>query len=397
MKDLIDPKVPWSGRGDKYTDEEIEYIVEAIKTADPLTQGRYQQEFESDFAEYTGVDHAFATTNCTAALTLAATLTGVGESDEVIIPAHTFAATAIPFAKTGAKIVWADIDPNTWTISPESIEKLITDKTKVIVPVHLYGLMADMDPIMELANKHSLVVVEDAGQAPGASYKGKKAGSIGDFGCFSFHTHKNMTTLGEGGMLTVKDPALARLIPGIRHNGMRPYIIEREYYWQPAMSNVDFDMLDVWPYKFCMSEPQAAAGTVQLKRLDAINTERKQRGKKFIAELSDYPELVFQTEPETHNHIYHLLPARFDAPKKGVNRDDVIERLAFKHKIKAIVQYSPLYRYPLFQKAGFGEADCPNTDKLFDNMVSFPFHRWLSDKEIDYQIDSIKETLEHLR
>jgi len=396
VRDVENPVVAWSGRGDKYTQEEIDYIVEAIQNADPLTQGKYQQEFEDNFKMQMNVEHAFATTNCTAALTLAAVLTKVGKGDEVILPAHTFAASAIPFARTGAKLVWADIDPETWTISPESIESLITKNTKVIVPVHLYGLMADMQPIVELAKKHNIFVVEDAGQSPGASYNGQKAGSIGDFGCFSFHTHKNMTTLGEGGMLTLKDPDLAKLVPGLRHNGMRPYEIERSNYWQPAMGNVDFDWNNIWPFKFCMSEPQAAAGTVQLKRLDSVNTERKKRADKIKAACEIYPELVFQKEPESYGHIYHLLPARYDGVGNGKTRDDFIERMAFHHKVKVIVQYYPLYRYPMFQKAGFGDANCPNTDKLFDNMVSFPFQRWQSDEQIDYQIESIIETLEFL-
>ena len=397
MRDVENPVVPWSGRGDQYTQDEIDYIVEAIQNADPLTQGKYQQEFENTFKSQMGVQHAFAMTNCTAALTLAAVLTQVGKGDEVIIPAHTFAASAIPFAKTGAKIIWADIDPDTWTISPASVKKLITTKTKVIVPVHLYGLMADMQAIMELAKQHNIYVVEDAGQAPGASCNGKKAGSIGDFGCFSFHTHKNITTLGEGGMLTVKDPELARLVPGLRHNGMRPYDIDRTFYWEPAMSNVDFDWDNVWPFKFCMSEPQAAAGTVQLQRLDVINQERKKRAQKIRLALKDYPELVFQSEPDSHGHIYHLLPARYDGIGNGKTRNDFIKRMAFHHKIKVVVQYYPLYRYPMFKKAGFGQANCPETDKLFDNMVSFPFQRWQSDEQIDYQIESILETLEFLR
>ena len=145
-------------------------------SADPMTQGRHQQEFEEKFRNICGANHAFAVSSCTAALELAALLCNLSENDEVILPAHTFAASAIPFARTGAKLVWADIDLNTRVVTAETIEPLITEKTKVLVVVHLYGLICDMDPIMALAKKHDLLVVEDAAQAIGVAYKGQMAG-----------------------------------------------------------------------------------------------------------------------------------------------------------------------------------------------------------------------------
>src|SRR5262249_20021141 len=156
--------------------------------------------------------------------------------------------SAIPFARAGARLVWADIDPDTRVVTAETIRARVSMHTRVIVVVHLYGLVCDMDPIMALAKEHDLLVVEDAAQALGARYKGHAAGTIGDFGCFSFHTHKNITTLGEGGMLAVASPEQAALVPGLRHNGMRAYGGDRERYWVPAMSDVDFDIEALWPY-----------------------------------------------------------------------------------------------------------------------------------------------------
>lgn len=389
-----DWKIPWSGRGLHYNAEEIAAVVEAMTMADPLSQGRYQETFEKSFRELIGSRHAFAVSNGTAALELAAMLSGIGPGDEVIIPAHTFAATAIPFARRGARIVWADINPRTFVISAEAIQRVVTHKTKGIVVVHLYGLMADMNPILEIARKKNIIIIEDAAQAIGASYQGRKAGSLGDLGCFSFHSHKNISTLGEGGMLTVNRDDWASLVPGLRHNGMHPYAPDRASYWLPAMTNVDFDLPQVWPYKFCLGEVQCALGSKMLERLEMINEKRRQRGRCIREALSNYPELIFQEVPKGFIPSGHLLPARYEG--KG-HRDKFIERMAFHHRIKVIVQYYPLYRYPLFQKAGLGEAHCPETDKFFDNMVSFPFHEGLTEEQIAILIEATKETLDYLR
>ena len=392
-------KIPWSGRSVEYTSAEIDAVVNAMKTADPLTQGKYLKEFESKFSEYLGVKNSFAVSSATAALELAAILTRVGKGDEVIIPAHTFCATAIPFARTGAKVVWADIDRDTRIVTAKTLEKCITKNTKVIVVVHLYGLVANMPEIMALAQKYNILVVEDCAQAIGAEYQGKKAGAYGDFACFSFHCQKSINTLGEGGMLVVKSDEKAKLVPGLRHNGVKPYPAGRDRYWVPAMSNVDFDIEGFFPYNFCIGEVQCALGIEILKTIDAQNQKRKERAKKLIDALKEYPELSFQKAEDGQGkmHVYHLLSAQYDGKKFGKTRNDLIELLAVKYQIKTVVQYYPLYRYPLFQKTGFGTADCPNTDEFFDNMISFPFHIWMPDADFEYLIDSTKKSLEELR
>jgi len=392
-----DIKVPWSGRGLSYTDDEIATVVKAMREADPLTQGKYQAEFEARFKKLTQANHAFAVSSCTAALELSALLCDLNANDEVILPAHTFAATAIPFARTGAKLVWADINADTRVVTADTLRPLITDKTKVIIVVHLYGLVCDMDPIMELAKTHNILVVEDAAQAVGVSYKGRQTGSIGDFGCFSFHTHKNISTLGEGGMLTVKSDKHAALIPGLRHNGMRAYEGERPHYWIPAMSNVDFDIDGLWPYNFCIGEVQCALGTKLLDRLDVINEDRKSRAERFIEAFRNYPELEFQTTTSDCGHAWHLMAVRYDGSKYGSTRDEFLALLAYTYGVKAVVQYHPLYRYPMFEKSGFGEANCPETENFFDNMVSFPFQHWMSEKEFTDMIDLTRRAIEDVR
>jgi perosamine synthetase len=388
--------INWSGRGHNYTPEEIQTVVEVMGTADPLTQGRYLNLFEEKFKSFLGGRHSFAVSNCTNALELCAILSGIGPGDEVIIPAHTFCATAIPFARTGAVIKWADIDPATFVVNTQSIEALISARTKVIIVVHLYGLMAPMNEILELAEKNDILLVEDCAQSLGAEINSHKAGTFGDFACFSFHGAKNANTLGEGGMLSLKSEEHAELIPGLRHNGICPYENEREFYWKPAMSNVAVDIQSVWPHNFCLGEVQCALGSKLMDRIDSMIEERQARFRKFKAAMKGHSELVFQNIPEDYKHAHHLLVARYKSGAGIASRDDFINRMWNEHQVKVIVQYYPLYRYPLFKENGLGKADCPETDLFFDHMVSFPFHLWMSEDDFEYMIEVTLESLKSL-
>jgi len=392
-------RVDWSGIGERYTDAEIDYVATLMKTTQStFTQGGLQTEFEKAFSEFTGANYSFAVNSCTSALELAATICELKTGDEVVIPNHTYCASAIPFGRTGATLVWADCDAKSWVVSAETIAKKLTSKTKVIVVVHLYGLACDMQAIMALAKEKNLIVVEDCAQALGAMSHGQQVGTFGDFGCYSFHTHKNITTLGEGGALTVKNKEHAALLPGLRHNGHQPFSGPRDRYWVPAMVNVDQTPIEgIWPFNYCMGEVQCGLATQLLKRVHAISAKRKERAERFKAALSDYPELVFQVQPENQQSVFHLLPARYDGSKTGKTNHDFIDRIFTHYGIKAIVQYYPLNRYPLFEKFGFGHADCPNTDFLFDNMISFPFHSWMPEDQFSYMLASVKNTLNDLR
>jgi perosamine synthetase len=370
-------KIPFSGRAHSYTEDEVKTVVEVMQTATSLTQGQYQEKFEQKFCEYTGAKQAFAVNNATAALELTAQICQFKLEDEIIIPAHTFTATAYPFLKKGAKIVWADIDMKTRVITAQTIEQCITVKTKAVVVVHLYGYCADMPAIMELAEKHDLLVVEDAAQALGSKVNNQIAGTFGDFGVFSFHSHKNITTLGEGGMLVVKDQQMAEIIPMLRHNGHCGFNFEREQYWSPAMGNVDLPELNgrpIWPSNYCLGEVECALGVKLLDRIDQINKEKRERAMHFIDAMADFPELEFHRE-DSERHNYHLLAARISNGK----RDAFMSKMA-RAGVQCVVQYYPLNRYDFYKKAGFGEANCPNIDFFFDNMVSFPFHHMMSDE-----------------
>jgi perosamine synthetase len=387
--------IPFGGRAHTYTGDEIAVAVDTMRSAVTLTQGAHLQQFEEKFCLYTGVRHAFAVSNATMALELAAKLCQFESGDEVIIPAHTFTSSAYPFVKSGANIVWADIDLETRVISEETIAPCIGPKTRAIVVPHLYGFGANMPTIMTLAKEHGLIVIEDAAQAVGVNIDNQMVGTFGDIGVFSFHSHKNISTLGEGGMVTVQNREWAEIIPMLRHNGHRPYSADRPEYWIPAMGDVVLPSLNgkaMWPLNCCLGEVECALGTRLLDRVDYMNNEKRARALFVIDSLADCPELEFHREPSVR-HNYHLLAAKV----QGGFRDDFIRRMAETHGIQCVVQYYPLNRYPFYRDLGLGEANIPRTDAFFDNMVSLPFSHLLTDAEIEQIIEACRKTIESLR
>ena len=386
-------KIPFSGRAHTYTEDEVQTVVKVMQSAIPLTQGIYQEQFEKKMCQYTGAKQAFALNNATAALEMTAQLCQFNAGDEVIIPSHTFTATAYPFLKNGAKIVWADVDLKTRVVTARTIERCITEKTKAIVAVHLYGYCADMPKIMLLAKKHNLLVIEDAAQALGSKINNQMAGTFGDFGVYSFHSHKNMTTLGEGGMLVVKDSKIAKIIPMLRHNGHCVFRGERENYWKPAMGNVDLPELKgepLWPNNYCLGEVECALGVKLLDRIDNINNEKRKRALQFMDAMEEFSHIEFHRE-ESDQHNYHLLAAIV----RNGKRDHFMKKMA-ETGIQCVVQYYPLYRYDLYKKTGHGKAVCPNADLFFDNMVSFPFHHMMSDDDFNFMVEATKKILSEL-
>ena len=377
--------------------EEEQALLRVLREGKTLSTGPEGAAFEEEFGKFIGSADAVAISNATAGLELAAIISELGPGDEVIVPAHTFVSSVVPFARTGATLKWADIDPDSRLISAKTIEPLITARTRMIVVVHLYGLAADMDPILALAAKHKILVMEDCAQAPGARYKGRRVGSMGDFACFSFHTHKNITTLGEGGMFTVKDKANGLKARRLRWMGNWPFEGEREAYWKPAMGNIVEPVPGIWPYNFCMAEPNCAVGRLLLKRLDAVNGSRQAQAKKFKGLLDDLSELNFQKIGDGSEHVFHLMAARFDGTKNGKRRDDLIKLLFEKYNLKTIIQYWPLYRSELFKKFGFGVARVPETDRYFDSMISFPWWSDMGDALVEDMAERVRDAVMELR
>ena len=389
-------KIDWSGRAHNYTSKDINYLTKIIKTADPLTQGKYLKKFEKDFSKYIKKKNVYAVSSAAAALEIISILLDFKKGDEIIIPAHTYCASAIPFARQGAKIIWSDINFKTRVADINDIKKKITNKTKAIVIVHLYGYSANFNSIIGYCKKKKIKIIEDCAQSLGSEFNGKKTGTRGDFACYSFHAQKNITTLGEGGMIYVKNNKLAKKVKGLRHNGHSAFPFKRKHYWLPAMGNLDLDVKNKWPYKFTLSEIQCGAGILMLKKLNLLNKIRIRRAKKFINFFSNFKELDFNKAFSKNRHVYHLLSAYF-VPRKNANRDNLIRLLYKKYGIKCATQYQPLYRYQLFKKMKVKKNECKNSDKFYDNMISFPFHVWMSDNQFNYLINSVKKSLIKLR
>jgi len=375
-----------------------ETVIRLIREAKSYTMGEEVKAFEKEFAEFMGGKAAVALSNCTAALELSAVLCRVRPGDEVIVPAHTFVSSAVPFARRGAKLVWADIDPHARVISIDTVAPLVTSKTKVIVCVHLMGLTVDMDPILRLAKERNIAVVEDCAQAPGALYKGRRVGTLGRFGCFSFHTQKNVTALGEGGMLLCASEEDAEIARKLRWMGNWPFDPNRPRYWEPAMADlVPCGIEGEWPYKFCISEFNAAVGRIELKRLDEINASRQAQAAKLISGLSDVEELSFQKVAPGCEHVYHMMPVKYDGSKTGKTRSDLLELMYNEYGIKCYVHYAPLYRFALFREMGCGDANCPVTDEYFDSMYGYPWWTEMPEEILDRYIESTREACKRLR
>ncbi len=396
MSKAIEFKLDWPSRGHDYNDSEVQAVVELLRDNNStLSQSVHVQSFEQEFASYIKTPHAYALMSCAHALDIAALLLNIQSGDEVIIPSHTYCATALAFARRGAKIVWADIDPDSLTMSPEHLINLISSHTKAIVIVHLYGLLSPhIEQISKIATSNNIPLIEDCAQSLGSKLDSSHSGTFGDIGCFSFHSQKNMTTLGEGGMIVTNNSDFASRIPGLRHNGHSAYS-KKSKYWLPSMVNVDRDIDGAWPTKSTMSEAQALIGRRVLRRLDEMISKRRARACYIRKEMEQFKEVRFQSIYAKEGHSHHLLPFYYSNYK--VSRDQLIEVLSSRYGIKAIIQYHPLHRYDLFVKTGHGVADVPVTDEFFSKMVSLPFSLTQSDNDFEYLVESLRNALLYLR
>jgi len=387
-------KVPYREMGPHYGLEEVQAAVEAMQ-GDILTLGPYLKRFQQEFAEYLGCEYAFGVSSCTGALEIATQLLEIEAGDEVIVPGITFIASAIPLLRVGAKVVFADLDPDTYLVSAATIAEKITEKTKAIYVVHMYGMPADMDPIMELARQHGLKVVEDCAHCAGAEYRGRKAGTIGDIGCFSFHTVKNVTTLGEGGLLVTNNKEYADLVPLSRWVGMDMYQ-DQEHYWLPFFYDIKRVKNRV-PYNFCLGEVQANVGRVQLKKLDWMNRRRNEIARRMTEGIQDLDGILTPHVPADRTHAFHLYPVLFDGGPWGADINDFIGMLFYEFGIKTAPHYLPPYRFEIFQEMGYPKELCPQAEKIFAQLTNTPMNLALTDAQLDYMVDSIRKTVEKLQ
>ncbi|MFH1364915.1 MAG: DegT/DnrJ/EryC1/StrS family aminotransferase [Candidatus Aenigmatarchaeota archaeon] len=349
-------------------DDEEKKAVNQVLDSHMLVQGKKVQEFEDSFAEYIGVQHAVATNNGTTALELSFRSAGL-KNGEVITTPFSFIASANSILYTGAKPVFADIDSKTFNINPELIEEKITDKTKAILPVHLYGQSCDMKHIMEIAEKHNLIVIEDSCQAHGAEYNGKRTGSFGT-GCFSFYATKNMTT-GEGGIITTNNKEIADTARILRNHGQ-----EKRYYHK------------VLGYNYRMTDIAAAIGIAQLRKLDQINKKRIENAKKLNDELSDIKGLITPEIITGNKHIFHQYTLRItdNFPK---TRNEFAEILT-KNGIGSLIYYPvPIHMQEVYKKLGYIDS-LPVSEKMAREVISIPVHPKLSEDDIRKIVDVIR-------
>lgn len=381
--------------GSIYGDEEERAIVDVLRKHAP-TSGEACMQFEKEFAAYCGTKHARACSNGTSALFLSLLGLGISRGDRVLTTPMTWIATAAAGATLGAEVDFVDIDPATCNLDVSQVEARLTPNTKAVIPVHLYGQCCDMDALLALSRRHGFAVVEDACHAPGATYRGRTAGSMGATGCFSFHEQKNMSTLGEGGMITTNDPALFERIALYRSHCTRVHGASTKYcsldpqkfpvgdrpWWQ------DFDDCG---YNFRMTDAQAAVGSIQLRRLDVTNDRRIAIADMICEGLEDVPGLALPQVLPGNKHVFHLFPLRIDANEFGMSKDEFIKTMIAEFGIKVGTHYIPLHWSTAFQRRGFKRGQFPNAEAVFETQVTLPIHPRLTDDAVAYLVACIRK------
>ncbi len=323
-----------------------------------LAQGKYVHQFEENFAQFIGTNYAVATSNGTTALHLALLAAGVGAGDEVITTPFSFIASANAIIYTGATPVFADTEYDTFGINPKEIEKKITKKTKAILPVHLYGLPANMPALIKIGKKYNIPIIEDACQAHGAAIKKKRVGSYGVAGCFSFYPTKNMTT-GEGGMVTTNSKKIAEKVKLLREHGMKI-----RYYH------------DTLGYNFRMTNIAAAIGIEQLKKLQSFNEKRIANAKTLSSYLSQIKGLVVPTIPKNYTHVFHQYTIKI-TKEFGMKRDEVITYLNQNNIATGVYYPVPIHKQKPYKKLGY-TGRFPTVELLTQQVISLPIHPGLS-------------------
>ncbi len=346
--------------------DEVQAVTEVL-TSGMLAQGRRVAELETRWAQNCGVRHAIATSNGTTALMSILAGLGLGPGDEVITVSHTFAATANAILYTGATPVFVDIEPRTYLMDPGRIEAAITPRTRVILPVHLFGLVADMDAIQAIADRHGLTVVEDACQAHDATYRGRKAGSFGP-AAFSLYATKNMTT-GEGGLVTTDDDRLADWIRVYRNQGMR--------------ARYQFEMLG---FNFRMTDINAAIGLVQLDKLEANTARRRAIAARYDEAFDDLP-VDRPVIPPDRTHVFHQYTLDV-----GPRRDEIVAALRADGVGADIYYPIPVHRQPYIRERGL-DADLPVTDAAAATTLALPMHPGLSEGELATVVEAVRRAV----
>ena len=355
--------------------EEIEAVVKVLESGiltTGLGAGPTVKQFEHDFARFVKAKYAVAVNSGTAALHMALLAAEIRRGNEVILPSFTFTATAETVALTGARPVFVDIEPRTYTIDPEKIEKAVTRKTKAVIPVDLYGLSAEMKSIREIADKHGLVVIEDAAQAHGATYHGKSPGFYADLACWSFYASKNMTT-GEGGMVTTNDEEFAQKLRCVRSHG------EKKKYTSVMLG-----------HNYRMPEIEAAIGCVQLKKLPKFLKKRRRNAEILSKRLKRAKGLRLPEEPKELRHSWYLYTVRLEGARAS-KRDKLVDQLKERGVGVGVYYNPPIHLMPFYSR--FKRHRLMETEKASKQVFSLPVHPGVTAKQANFIADCVLELL----
>lgn len=367
-------------------DDDIKAVTEVLK-GDYLTTGPFISSFEKAVANYVGAKYAVSFANGTAALHGACFAAGISEGDEVITSPLTFAASANCVLYQGGTPVFADIDEKTYNIAPEEIEKRITNKTKAIIPVHFTGQPANLDEIAAIAKKHNLVVIEDAAHALGATYKGKRIGSISDMTMFSFHPVKHITS-GEGGMITTNNKDYYEKLLQFRSHGITrdpSKLTENHGPWYYEMQFLG--------YNYRLTDIQAALGSSQLNKLDMFVEKRKEIVTQYNEAFKNVSQITLPFQNQDGESSWHLYIIRLNLQKLTVGRKEVFEELQ-KLNIGVNVHYIPVHLLPYYQELGYMKGSLPNAEKLYEEIISIPLFPAMNEQDIEDVIGAVQQTVE---
>jgi dTDP-4-amino-4,6-dideoxygalactose transaminase len=364
-------------------DEEIAEVVDTLRSG-WLTLGPKTQRFEADFARYVGARHAIAVNSATAGLHLALDVAGIGPGDEVITSPYTFTATAATVLHVGARPVLADILPDTLGLDPAEVEQRITPRTRAIVPVHMAGLPCDLEPLRVLADRHGLLVIEDAAHALPARYRGRMIGTLGDLTVFSFYAGKNITT-GEGGMVTTERDDFAerlrtRRLHGISRDAWKRYSAEGSWYYEVESAGFKYNMTDL----------NAALGLHQLAKCDRFHALRRRYAQRYTERLRDLPELILPSVLPDREHAWHLYIVRLRPGALAIDRAGVIEALRAAN-IGTSVHFIPLHLHPHYRAAfGYRPDDFPRALAAYRGAISLPLYPRMTDEDVEDVVRALR-------
>ena len=367
--------------------EDEEAVLRVVRSR-WLSMGEETQNFEKEFAEFTGAKHALAVTNATAALHMASMAVNLGPGDEAVVPSLTFVATANAVRYTGATPVFADVESEDWlTISPASIEKCITEKTRAILIVHYAGYPCDMSAIRAIAKKHNLAILEDSAHTIGSYLDGRHLGTFGEVGCFSFFSNKNMTT-GEGGMVTTNDDALAEKLRVLRSHGMTSLTWDRHkgHAWS-------YDVVDLG-YNYRIDELRSAVGRAQLKKIGRFNQRRAELTRLYHDLLSELaPEVRVPFNEERGVSCHHIMPVLLP---KGTNRVQFMEAMKAEG-VQTSIHYPPIHHFKNYEgQKDFLRTDLTVTEEVCAREVTLPLYPLMKDADVRVVVESIQKSLRGL-